>query len=57
MRLSELNAIVSALTIVIEENVPDVDDLAILAISINQLGDNLKSIVAQRILVNKHKDL
>lgn len=55
MNPSELNAIVSAITVIIADSTPEIDDLAIIAISINQLGSNLDAIVAQRLLIAKHK--
>lgn len=55
MNPTEMSAMVSAFTVVIADAVPDVTDLAIVAISIKQLSTNIDAIVAQRLLLEKRK--
>lgn len=49
----ELTTFVSTLAITVAKNIPDDDELSLLAAILTQLGDTLATIGAQRQLLNK----
>jgi len=52
----ELTALAAALAVMISKSLPDDDDLAMFAIAIDLLSDNLSAIIAQRAL-KKNKEI
>lgn len=47
----ELAAFITAAAVVVSKNIPDNDELGVLATSFTQLGDTLATIIAQRELI------
>jgi hypothetical protein len=52
----ELTAFTAALGVLISNNTPDDNDLALIAIAVDLLSDNLDAIIAQRALM-KNKEI
>jgi len=50
---SKVTAMVSALAIIISNNIPDDDELALFIVALDQLEDDLNAIIAQRALIKK----
>ncbi|MBN7772796.1 DUF6774 domain-containing protein [Clostridium aminobutyricum] len=55
MNYCELTAAISSLAIVIAKNIPDDDELDLLAATLTQLGDTLATIAAHRSLCESSK--
>lgn len=53
---TELIAFTAALAVVISNNTPDDDDLVLVTIALDMLGDNLDAILAQR-AIKKNKEI
>lgn len=56
MDSSELTAFTAALAVMISNNTPDDDELALFTIALDLLGDNLDAIIAQR-AIKKNKEI
>ena len=50
---NKVTAMVSALAIIISNNIPDDDELALFIVALDQLEDDLNAIIAQRALIKK----
>ena len=48
---NEMTAFVAAITVLISKSLPNDDDLAIFAIALDLLSDNLSAVIAQRALM------
>jgi hypothetical protein len=62
MNPSELTIAAATLAVIISDLIPNDDEFTLFAIAINQFGDNIDAIVAQRALIasaqgNKEKEL
>ncbi len=53
---NELTAFVAAITVLISKSLPDDNDLAMFAIAIDLLSDNVSAVIAQRALM-KNKEI
>ncbi len=53
MNPNELVALITAIAVLISRNVPDNDELGLLALVFSQLGSTLATIVAQRQLISR----
>lgn len=54
---AKMTALVSALAVLISENITDEEELITFAIALDLLGDNIDAIVAQRALARKNEDI